>query len=145
MRLKIFHEPVRLKKISQFFLKYFPGYQQKLYINVNFLCPCFRLIFKNCTSLIVILNEHALCAYLDLCVYLFIEKCRPCAFSLIWACAFIRDTRVCVTLFHGKEFLLSEDGFNKSILPPIFYCDLWYKKVCSYFSALIRLYIKKCR
>ena len=33
-----------------------------------------------------------LCTYLDLCVYLFFEKCQPCAF--IWACAVIRDNRV---------------------------------------------------
>ena len=86
MRLKNFHEPVRLKKISQFFLKYFPGYQQKLYINVNFLCPCFRLIFfklyKSDCYLEWTCNCHTLCAYLDLCVYLFFEKCWPWAFIM---------------------------------------------------------------
>ena len=74
------------KKISQFFLKYFPGYQQKLYINVKFLCPCFRLIFfklyKSDCYLECACNHYTQCTYLDLCVYLFFEKCRPCALMM---------------------------------------------------------------
>ena len=86
VRLKKFHEPVHLIKISHFFLKYFPGYQQKLYINVKFLCPCFRLIFfklyKSDCYLECACNRYTLCTYLDLCIYLFFEKCGPCALMM---------------------------------------------------------------
>jgi len=80
VHLKKFHEPVRLKKFHNFFWNIFLYiYQKKLYINVNLFCPFLCWFFKSDCYLGWTCNCYTLCAYLDLCVYLFFEKCRPSA------------------------------------------------------------------
>ena len=68
----------------------------------NWFFETFQLFKRiiTCLSLLILVyflilskfGKITLCAYLDLCVYLFFEKCRPCA--LIWTWAIIRNTRV---------------------------------------------------